>query len=212
MSRTAKIIIFSLVLLVAIINKQSNTSIISSSKQSTSTNKKDLSKPNELDKILQNNESKNQDLPKLNLPTLRPSNGFSPYDGYYGKGRYNNSTDNIIEVTAPSSKDIVFILEDIYSKKKIRNEYVRSGTKFSLTGIPYGTYKFYYSYGNDWSSNADFKGGLAKGNFLKNKGVGKSDKFYDVEFEEGYYGTYEIILQLISNGNLTTVEGTENDL
>ena len=54
MSRTAKIIIFSLVLLVAIINKQSNTSIISSSKQSTSTNKKDLSKPNELDKILQN--------------------------------------------------------------------------------------------------------------------------------------------------------------
>ncbi len=146
------------------------------------------------------------------LPTSRPVNGFSPYNNYYGKGVYNNSTDNTIKVTAPLSKDIVIMIKDVYSGKTIRNEYIRAGSVFSLTGIPYGTYKFYYLYGNDWSANANFKSGLAKGNFINNKGVGKSNKFYDVEFETGYYGTYSLTLQLLTNGNLTTVEGSENDL
>jgi len=42
--------------------------------------------------------------------------------------------------------------------------------------------------------------------------VRKSDKFYDVEFENGYYGTYSLKLQLYTNGNFSTVEGSENDL
>ena len=142
----------------------------------------------------------------------RPVSGFSPYNSYYGKGIYNNSTDNTIEVTAPLKKDIVIMFKDIYSGRMVRNEYIRANTKFSLTGIPYGKYKFFYLYGDDWSSNANFKGGVAKGNFLKDKGVGKSDKFFDCEFEDGYYGTYSLKLQLYTNGNLSTVEGSENDL
>lgn len=148
----------------------------------------------------------------ISLPTPRPTNGFSPYNSYYGSGIYHNSTDNTIKVTAPLSKDIVIMFKDIYSNRMIRNEYIRAGNIFSLTGIPFGTYKFFYIYGDDWSADADFKGGLAKGNFLKDKGVGKSDKFYDVEFENGYYGTYSLTLQLLSNGNLNTVEGSESDL
>jgi hypothetical protein len=142
----------------------------------------------------------------------RPVSGFSPYDSYYGKGIYNNATDNTIEVTAPLKKDIVIMFKDIYSGRMVRNEYIRANTKFSLTGIPYGKYKFFYLYGDDWSSNANFKGGVAKGNFLKDKGVGKSDKFFDCEFEDGYYGTYSLKLQLYTNGNLSTVEGSESDL
>ena len=142
----------------------------------------------------------------------RPESGFSPYDSYYGKGIYNNTTDNTIEVTAPLKKDIVIMFKDIYSGRMVRNEYIRANTKFSLTGIPYGNYKFFYLYGDDWSSNANFKGGVAKGNFLKDKGVGKSDKFFDVEFERGYTGTYSLKLQLYTNGNLSTVEGSESDL
>ena len=142
----------------------------------------------------------------------RPVSGFSPYNSYYGKGIYNNSTDNTIEVTAPLNKDIVIMFKDIYSGRMVRNEYIRANTKFSLTGIPYGNYKFFYLYGDDWSSNANFKGGVAKGNFLKDKGVGKSDKFFDVEFERGYTGTYSLKLQLYTNGNLSTVEGSESDL
>ena len=146
------------------------------------------------------------------IPTLRPQNGFSPYNSYYGKGLYNNSTNNTIKVTAPLRQDIVIMIKDVYSGKTIRNEYIRSGSVFSLTGIPFGSYKFIYLYGNDWSANANFKSGLAKGNFLTDKGVGKSKKINDIEFEVGYYGTYSLTLQLLSNGNLTTVEGTENDL
>jgi hypothetical protein len=142
----------------------------------------------------------------------RPVSGFSPYDSYYGKGIYNNATDNTIEVTAPLKKDIVIMFKDIYSGRMVRNEYIRANTKFSLTGIPYGNYKFFYLYGDDWSSNANFKGGVAKGSFLKDKGVGKSDKFFDVEFERGYTGTYSLKLQLYTNGNLSTVEGSESDL
>jgi hypothetical protein len=142
----------------------------------------------------------------------RPDNGFSPYNNYYGKGVYHNNTDNTIKVTAPTNKDIVILIEDIYSKRKIRNEYIRANTVFLLTGIPYGTYKFYYLHGENWSSNANFKGGLAKGNFLKEKGVGKSDKIFDVEFEVGYTGTYSLTLQLVSNGNLNTITGSESEL
>ena len=142
----------------------------------------------------------------------RPVSGFSPYNSYYGKGIYNNSTDNTIEVTAPLNKDIVIMFKNIYSGRMVRNEYIRANTKFSLTGIPYGKYKFFYLYGDDWSSNANFKGGVAKGNFLKDKGVGKSDKYFDCEFEDGYYGTYSLKLQLYTNGNLSTVEGSESDL
>ena len=148
----------------------------------------------------------------ISLPTPRPVNGFSPYNSYYGSGIYHNSTDNTIKVTAPLNKDIVIMFKDIYSNRMIRNEYIRAGNIFSLTSIPFGTYKFFYIYGDDWSADADFKDGLAKGNFLKDKGVGKSDKFYDVEFEDGYYGTYSLTLQLLSNGNLNTVEGSESDL
>jgi len=142
----------------------------------------------------------------------RPVSGFSPYDSYYGKGIYNNSADNTIEVTAPLKKDIVIMFKDVYSGRMVRNEYIRANTMFSLTGIPYGKYKFFYLYGDDWSANANFKGGRAKGNFLKDKGVGKSDKTFDCEFEDGYYGTYSLKLQLYTNGNLSTVEGSESDL
>ena len=146
------------------------------------------------------------------LPSLRPQNGFSPYDDLFGKGMYNNSTDNSIKVTAPKNADIVIFIKDVYSSKIIRNEYVRAESVFSLTGVPFGTYKFIYIYGNNWSIEAPFKDGKAAGNFLTDKGVGKSDKFFDVEFEDGYYGTYTLTLQLMSNGNLTTVSGSEQEI
>ena len=180
---------------------------------------------NKSNSVLDNNVVPNKPVPSIDnsnvnddiiipisLPISRPINGFSPYNNHYGKGVYDNSTGNVIKVTAPLSKDIVIMIKDVYSNRMIRNEYIRAGNVFSLTGVPYGNYKFFYIYGDDWSAYADFKSGSAKGNFLKNKGVGKSNKFSDVEFENGFYGTYSLTLQLMSNGNLTTVEGSEDDL
>jgi len=156
-------------------------------------------------------EDENIEIPSYS-PTSRPVNGFSPYNNLYGKGIYDNSTDNIINVTAPLTADIVIFIKDIYTERNIRNEYVRAGSAFSMTGIPYGTYKFIYTYGNDWCSYAPFKNGQSNGNFLSDKGVGKSDKIFDVDFEVGYYGTYSLTLQLMTNGNLVTVQGSENEI
>lgn len=204
MSREVKIIVFSLILLISFINKHCNsTSNYTKSNSVTNNTNKDFSRTNNSSSDIDNSSY---------YPTARPVNGFSPYDSYYGRGVYNNQTSNTIEVTAPLSADIVIMFKNVYTGKTIRNEFIRAGSKFSLTGVPYGNYKFFYLYGNDWSSNADFKGGLAKGNFLKNKGVSKSDKRIDVEFAEGYYGTYTLTLQLLSNGNLNTVSSSENDL
>jgi len=205
-----KMIIFSLLLLISIINKQCNStsdytpSTSSSNEPNTDYNSNTPSNTISSPSVINNNSGY--------YPTARPVSGFSPYNSYYGKGIYHNHTDNTIEVTAPLKKDIVIIFKDIYSARVVRNEYVRANTMFSLTGIPYGKYKFFYLYGDDWSANANFKGGRAKGNFLKEKGVGKSDKTFDCEFEDGYYGTYSLKLQLYTNGNLSTVEGSENDL
>jgi hypothetical protein len=210
MSREIKMIIFSLLLLISIINKQCNStsdytpSTSSSNEPNTDFDPNDYEKSNSSPSAVNKNSGY--------YPTSRPISGFSPYNSYYGKGIYNNSTDNTIEVTAPLKKDIVIMFKDIYSGRMVRNEYIRANTMFSLTGIPYGKYKFFYLYGDDWSANANFKGGRAKGNFLKEKGVGKSDKTFDCEFEDGYYGTYSLKLQLYTNGNLSTVEGSENDL
>ena len=206
MSRKAKIIVFSVLLLIAFINKQANRE--SDYTPPTSSTKSDREVPpsrTNPSPTVSNNNSKYS-------PTARPASGFSPYNSHYGKGIYNNSTDNTIEVTAPLKKDIVIMFKNIYSGRMVRNEYIRANTMFSLTGIPYGKYKFFYLYGDDWSANANFKGGRAKGNFLKDKGVGKSDKTFDCEFEEGYYGTYSLKLQLYTNGNVNQVEGSENDL
>ena len=145
MSREVKIIIFSILLLISIINKQCNsksdyTSSTSASNSGESNEDIDPNvyvenpaplddfDPNDYEKITPavKDTTNNSDY----YPTTRPENGFSPYDSYYGKGIYNN-TDNIIKVTAPLSQDIVIMIEDIYSAKMVRNEYIRANTTFS---------------------------------------------------------------------------------
>lgn len=207
MRRQSKIILFSVILLIAFINKQCNNENENHRTQNNNTTTKT--------NITSTKTNQRNDTENVNndfAVTARPSSGFSPYNNYYGKGIYHNYTDNTIKVTAPVQKDIVFFLKNVYTDRMTRNEYIRAGSVFRLTGIPYGKYKFYYLYGEDWSTYASFKGLKNMGNFLKNKGVGKTDDIIDCEFDEGYYGTYELTLQLRSNGNLSTVEGTENDL
>ena len=206
MNNQTKIILFSLVLLISIFNKQCTSISTYSNNTAADSESIDYSTPTEI-----NNDYSSDELNPY-LPTGRPINGFSPYNSYCGKGIYDNSTDNTIKVTAPLQADIVMFIKDVYTNKRIRNEYIRAGSVFSLTSLPYGSYKFIYTYGKDWSSEAPFKGGVTYGNFLKDKGVSQSDKSIDVEFERGYYGTYSLTLQLFSNGNLTTVTADEDDI
>lgn len=142
----------------------------------------------------------------------QPSNGFSPYDNYFGKGLYKNSTKNSILVSSPKQSDIVFLLKNVNTGKTIRNEYIRKGSKFNLTGIPYGTYSFSYFSGSKWSDQIKLKNGKIKGGFTSGKSFSKSDKLEDyLEFKTGYYGSWEITLTEVENGNLETQESSEDE-
>ena len=83
----------------------------------------------------------------------QPENGHSPYDAYFGRGIYNNNTQNAFIIKNDNSTDAVVLLVDAYSNNKIRNEYIRKGNTFSMTGVPNGTYYLRWISGNDWSPN-----------------------------------------------------------
>ena len=240
MSREAKIIIYSVVLLFSIYLKFSYNIGDESSPKVNTERKSDVTKTNELnakeliEKYSTDDGSKTnltnseklkakeliekystgtelKELEKIYLVSYK-SNGYSPYDSYFGKGVYNNSLDNSINVSAPKSSDIVFLLKNVYSGKTIRNEYIRKGTTFNLSGIPYGTYVFSYFSGIDWSDEITLKNGSIKGGFTKRKSFSKSEKIDDyMEFKDGYYGSYTIQLTEVVNGNLKTQDSNENE-
>ena len=221
MSKQAKIIIYSVVLLFSIYLKfyDGNSSNENTTRKRESTERKTVErkpverktaerKPVER-KTVERKPLKKKD--KIYTISYK-SNGYSPYDSYFGKGVYNNSLDNSINVSAPSSSDIVFLLKNVYSGKTIRNEYIRRGTTFNLSGVPYGTYVFSYFSGRDWSDEVTLKNGLIKGGFTKGKSFSKSEKIEDyMEFKDGYYGSYTIRLTEVVNGNLETQSSNEDE-
>ena len=167
-----------------------------------------LSKPSkEFDDYIKNNSYESFD---DNIS--QPVNGFSPYDSYFGRGKYDYNALNTIIVHSPSTSNIVFLLKDVYSGKTIRNEYIRKNSTFNLTNIPYGTYTFSYFSGKNWSESKTLKNGRIKGGFTKNISFSKSDKVKDwMEFNEDYQGQYEITLTQVAAGNLETESTNEDD-
>lgn len=168
----------------------------------------ELTKPSkEFDDYIKNNSYESSD-----DIISQPVNGFSPYDSYFGRGKYDYNALNTIIVHTPSTSNIVFLLKDVYSGKTIRNEYIRKNSTFNLTNIPYGTYTFSYFSGKNWSESKTLKNGRIKGGFTKNISFSKSDKVKDwMEFNEGYQGQYEITLTQVVGGNLETESTNEDD-
>ena len=182
MSRNSKIIIFSLVLIFSIYQKQS------SSDENISEEKRDevVSTPNSLndlvDSVNKSNNNINNNV-EIDLPISsdeeetafnRPQNGFSPYDSYFGRGIYNNSVTNYVEIDNQTTNDAVVLLVNASNDRKIRNEYVRKGTKFKMTGVPDGVYYIRMMSGNNWNPN--IKVGPLTGGFSKNRSIsGNSD-------------------------------------
>ena len=81
----------------------------------------------------------------------RPENGHSPYNKYFGKGVYDNSSSNYFLIKNSNATDAIVLLVDAYSRKKIRNEYIRKGSDFKMTSVPRGTYYLQWVSGNNWS-------------------------------------------------------------
>tara|TARA_B110000238_G_C16136353_1_gene443906 strand:+ start:2436 stop:3200 length:765 start_codon:yes stop_codon:yes gene_type:complete len=173
--------------------------------------REDAERRNLVQEILENNGYESSDkIPDDNIS--QPVNGFSPYDSYFGKGKYDYNALNTMIVHTPSSSNIVFLLKDVYSGRTIRNEYIRKNSTFKLTNIPYGTYTFTYFSGKNWSEYKILKNGKIKGGFTKNISFSKSDKVKDwMQFKEGYQGQWELTLTQVAGGNLDTESTNEED-
>lgn len=138
MSRKTKLILYGSIIIISIIFKTKNNRKYSSSTENNSS--ETLNTP------ISNNDSK-KDI--IDFPT--PENGHSPYDPYFGKGIYNNSTGNVFKIKNSNSTDAVVLLVNAYTKRKVRNEFIRKGSTFSMTGVPNGTYYLEWTSGNNWS-------------------------------------------------------------
>ena len=218
MSRNAKILIFSLILIFSIYNKNVNGGFLdnfqdnSSSTSTTKTSsKKPFSKPtNKKSSPPVINKSDEFDIDSPDYTTV-PKSGYSPYDTYFGKGVYHQ-TDNSIVVSAPPKTHVVFVVIDTYTKKRVRNEFIRKGETFSMTKIPYGTYDYMYFTGRNWSNKVLINNGTVRGGFKDYKSFSRNGiKKDQMEFKRGYYGSYEITLSQTINGNLKTKSTSEAD-
>ncbi len=172
MSRQAKIIIFSIVLVFSYFLKQEN--------EETNVT------PENNSPITNNTKPKTKPIEKYTPPIVdfepitsysTPQNGFSPYDLYVGKGVYNNNSGNIFVVKNSNKSDAVVLLVNAYDGKKVRNEFIRKGTDFSMTGVPNGTYYLQWFSGNDWSPNLKIGGFV--GGFQRNQSFTKTRDMSD---------------------------------
>lgn len=96
----------------------------------------------------------------------RPKEGFSPYDKYFGRGIYDKSVMNEFVIKNSFSTDAVVLLINAYTGRKVRNEYIRKGSNFSMTSVPNGTYYMEWTSGEDWNPNLDL--GQVTGGFETN--------------------------------------------
>ncbi|MBJ10646.1 MAG: hypothetical protein CMP66_04200 [Flavobacteriales bacterium] len=128
-----------------------------------------------------------------------PENGYSPFDLYFGKGIYNNNSGNSFVIKNSNQTHAVVLLVDAYSERKVRNEFIRKGQTFSMTGVPDGTYYLKWMTGNDWSPN--IKVGKLKGGFQTNMNFSESSSYKDWMSVSGYQ-EWTITLYSVSNGNM----------
>ena len=205
MSRQAKIIIFSIILIVSYFIKQENNF---ETKKSENNYSPDLYNNSPSSSDMFDNEinvddleiepiSNNDDVTIKYFPT--PENGFSPYDLYVGKGVYDNTSGNEFEIKNSNSTHAIVLLVDAYSGNKIRNEFVRKGTNFLMTGVPDGTYYLQWFSGDDWSP--ELKIGGFVGGFQSKQGFTKTRDMSDWMKVDGY-AKWTVTLYAVEGGDV----------
>ena len=199
MSRQAKIIIFSLILTYSVYNHQAGQSIFGWLYDIRENNIKE-------NNLLRNNikeQERLREVEKKSEPEIeyftRPKNGFSPYDNFFGKGVYNNNTGNVFIIKNSNSTDAVVLLINAFTGKKVRNEYIRKGTDFEMTGVPNGTYYLEWTSGNNWSPN--LKLGKLTGGFQTDASFTKTRDSNDWMKVDGYQ-EWTVTLYTVSGGDV----------
>lgn len=226
MSRKAKIIIFALVLIGAIFKKNFSNGDQRDSVQDKKYIDTSIYNEDKSDEIKRSEEKRRRRISEINeslenmriktIPNLlddvyeihpTPKNGFSPYDKFFGKGIYNNSSRNEFVIKNSNSTDAVVLLVDAYSGRKVRNEFIRKGSNFTMTGVPNGTYFLEWTSGGKWSPNLNV--GRLKGGFQKNSSFTKTRDRQDWMKVSGYQ-QWTVTLYTVSGGDVES-EGITAD-
>lgn len=224
MSREAKIIIFGLILAFSIYNNQSDSSLIDSLKEAKENNIRSVNNnlPSSND-IRKKNNDNNIDTRDVTIDEVRkrientdraivyhpqPKNGFSPYNSFFGKGIYNNNTGNEFVIKNSNSTDAVVLLVNAYSGKKVRNEYIRKGETFKMTGVPNGTYYLEWTSGNNWSPDKIV--GRLKGGFQTDESFTKTRDRNDWMKVDGYQ-QWTVTLYTVSGGDVESESLSANE-
>ena len=207
MSRQAKIIIFGLILGYSIYSHQNNSSIFDWAKETRESN---IKESEERRKRLREQE-KQRETRKINEEKIennfkteieyyaQPKNGFSPYNAFFGKGIYNNASGNVFVIKNSNSTDAIVLLVNAYSGKKVRNEYIRKGATFEMTGVPNGTYYLEWASGNNWSPN--LKVGKLRGGFQTDASFTKTRESSDWMKVNGYQ-QWTVTLYTVKGGDV----------
>ena len=129
----------------------------------------------------------------------RPKNGFSPYNAWLGRGVYNNSN-NRFEIENSNETDAVVLLVSAnWPETKIRNEYIRKGQSFEMSGVPNGTYYLQWTSGNTWDPNKTV--GSMTGGFICDESFTKTQNSNDWMTVSGGQG-WTVTLYSVTGGDV----------
>lgn len=132
--------------------------------------------------------------------------GDRPYQAFYGRGRYDNNTQNSLRIKNGSSCDAVVFLESL-NGKKARHVYIRKDETFTMTQIPGGKYIIKIMHGNSWNPDKNNGDNAPKGGFMEEVSMSKSESYDPFDYpypESGGYYEYEVMLYKVANGNMRT--------
>lgn len=142
----------------------------------------------------------------------RLETGDSPYNLLYGNGKYDKTYDNFIKVVNGSSNDAVVVLYNIFTKRVVRNVYVRSRDSYKMKYIPEGTYGMKVAYGNYWNPTKGRYGGFERNRSYSDTGYESSfDMYVENDFSGYSIPTYTVTLHKVTNGNMKTKSISEKE-
>ena len=146
--------------------------------------------------------------------TVEYNTGDQPFLSYYGKGKYDKRTKNSLTIHNGSTTDAVVFLESLEGKK-IRHVYIRKNKKYKMSNIPGGNYIIKIMQGNSWNPQKNNGAKAPTGGFMENEAMSQSeiyDPFYYPNPSSGKYGSYEVTLYTVQNGNMQTEAISPSDL
>lgn len=139
------------------------------------------------------------------------NNGDSPYEQYFGKSIYDKVQEGKLIIKNGEGYDAIVCLVR-NDNRIIRNEYIQSGSDFTMTSIPKGIYYLKIFSGNDWNPELNLIDDI-KGGFNKNQSFTVMNQTEDqiimkdeIENDEIYYHYYEITLYPVKDGNVESEE------